>query len=274
MTRVLTVANTEAIEAVEALETKFPELTQSLENAKALFKGFDALMTSEFAKIEGTPVPEPQIRLEEGESEELEMGFITEDDRGAFLDHIDCIYDDLESFHRDPSDLLNQEQFRVHYRALTAAIEQAGKSFILDRDERLHLDGIVLNAAKMEEDMLNAPTPTPATSTVEFVSYDASEWCLCHGELKVRINGELVTFSGKYFLEEIPEERKYTSFWKSGGSRNYSTEEDPVPPGEEVITAPWILMEDQLPEKYKELGQTLIDIFNENVEWGCCGGCI
>lgn len=118
--------------------------------------------------------------------------------------------------------------------------------------------------------MKNFNNNNNAATTVEFVSYEASEWCLCRGELKVLINGELVTFSEDYFLEEIPEENKYTSFWVSGGSCNCSSEDSE----EEVIRAPWILQKDQLPEKYRGLGQALIDMFNEHVEYGCCGGCL
>lgn len=92
---------------------------------------------------------------------------------------------------------------------------------------------------------------------IEFVSYDGAYPNICSGKLKLRMDGKL--YELKYCLT-------------SGGSviRNDDGDFD-VKPG------PWSvdLWHDE--EKYPELlphVNEIEDLVNENVDWGCCGGCI
>ena len=121
---------------------------------------------------------------------------------------------------------------------------------------------------------------------IKFVSYTGKYPNLCRGILTVEINGreykfghdfEYYSFKENRYLNEDLNNPNFENFWKSGGSikvedksyRNmYSTE------------GPWELnneydkVDESHPQWIKELLPQLLYIFNENVEYGCCGGCI
>lgn len=116
---------------------------------------------------------------------------------------------------------------------------------------------------------------------IEFVSYDGKYPNLCSGIFKVRIDGELVAFGYDWKLRE--EDRNlpiFSLFWQSGGSVDWRGEYD------KVEREPWqlcygnadckILWEffDLTSMEGDQLLSDLIDCFNENVPYGCCGGCI
>ena len=108
---------------------------------------------------------------------------------------------------------------------------------------------------------------------IEFVSYTGKYPYLCGGELTLKIDGEEKIFGFDIFkypesLKKQAEMEKnhYKRFWLTGGS--CSLDED------YLNTGPWKLCSDMLPEELKPYGQELINIFNENVPWGCCGGCL
>lgn len=98
---------------------------------------------------------------------------------------------------------------------------------------------------------------TMEPKTVEFISYDGAYPSLCSGTLVVRILGNIVKFG---YGEDNP------PFWQSGGCIDYTFL------GVEV--GAWKLDIGELADKYKPYAQELIKVFNENVEYGCCGGCI
>lgn len=88
---------------------------------------------------------------------------------------------------------------------------------------------------------------------VEFVSYDGKYPCLCMGTLTIRVDGKTYRFnhamaSGGYVWHD--------SDW------NYDVEHDD-----------WKIDLREHPElePYKE---EITRVVNENVEHGCCGGCI
>ena len=109
---------------------------------------------------------------------------------------------------------------------------------------------------------------------VEFISYDGAYPNLCSGQLRVRIDGEEVVFGTS--PNATPQEtralisaRDYnTSFWHSGGSISIDND------SENVYVGAWEINESSLRPKYRKYAKELIDIFNENVPYGCCGGCI
>ena len=109
---------------------------------------------------------------------------------------------------------------------------------------------------------------------IKFISYDGEWPNLCRGTLKLEINEKLWIFDSYYKKPEIDEEGNIHSskFWESGGSAgvDFSGEIS-----EAYCTGgPWILDKEEIPNELKNMSQELIDIFNENVPQGCCGGCI
>ena len=76
-------------------------------------------------------------------------------------------------------------------------------------------------------------------SHVKFISYDGKWPNLCRGTLIFEIDGERVIFGYHHLGEKFNE-----------------------------IDAK------ELPEQYRKYAEEIERVFNENVEWGCCGGCI
>lgn len=110
---------------------------------------------------------------------------------------------------------------------------------------------------------------------VEFVSYTGKYPNLCSGTLTLRIDGKEVVFgnncrwnetTGKY--ERV--EEAYDTFWTSGGCCGFCDDYS----DEYVCTAPWEIDVNELPEKYKEYADEIAEVFNANVPFGCCGGCL
>lgn len=94
-------------------------------------------------------------------------------------------------------------------------------------------------------------------SSVEFISYTGKYPNLCSGILTLKINGEKFTFGyGKC---------DYDIFWQSGGSCGFN---------ERCSINEWIIDYEKLPDKLKEYSTEIDYIFNQNVEHGCCGGCL
>lgn len=91
---------------------------------------------------------------------------------------------------------------------------------------------------------------------VEFISYDGSFPNLCSGTLKLKIDGREVEF---YPYSESGF-RMY-----SGGFCTYSDEEDIIENGSWIVT---------VPDAYKEYKEEINEVVNQNVPWGCCGGCL
>lgn len=106
-----------------------------------------------------------------------------------------------------------------------------------------------------DEDILQAYD----TKHVKFISYTGRYPNLCSGDLTLEIDGERVVFD-KY------EDR----FWHSGGScefrhgysESYYNQDE------------WELDAGQIPEKYRKYAHEINLVFNANVEFGCCGGCL
>ena len=109
-------------------------------------------------------------------------------------------------------------------------------------------------AEKVKAEFLYAKKES--TSNVQFVSYEYEE-SLCLGCLTLIIEGEIVTFGGPYGSKTI----MYPRFWISGGH-----------PANKV-TAPWIIVQNDLPPKYQKYADEIATVFNENVKHGCCGDC-
>lgn len=98
---------------------------------------------------------------------------------------------------------------------------------------------------------------------VRFVEYTGDYPNLCRGKLTLNIDGEDVTFGYSWTSNPSP---MYRPFWSSGGGlrENYAG----------TYSGEWIIYTDELPEKYRKYAPEIDCVFNENVEYGCCGGCI
>lgn len=92
---------------------------------------------------------------------------------------------------------------------------------------------------------------------IKFISYDGNYPNLCSGTLVVSIDNNII--SGEYVLN-------------SGGScyftNNYSDAH--------VEKGWWTMETDWLPEEYRteDVINRIIELVNENVPQGCCGGCL
>ena len=96
---------------------------------------------------------------------------------------------------------------------------------------------------------------------IEFIDYTGGWPALCCGELTLEINGKKVTFGSG--------DSDYPSFWVSGGHCSFDEE------GNDFIEeGPWQILEHRLPKKYQKHAEEILEVFNKNVPFGCCGGCI
>lgn len=111
---------------------------------------------------------------------------------------------------------------------------------------------------------------------IEFVSYDGEYPNLCSGELTLKINGKTRIFGvnyGKYNWADCEKIAKthYNRFWESGGNIESTADYSDM----WANHGPWRLTDiNDLPEYLRPHADELIDLFNEHVPWGCCGGCI
>ena len=108
--------------------------------------------------------------------------------------------------------------------------------------------------------MLVNRNDTTTNNNVEFISYSGKYPCLCMGKLMLKIDGEEVKFGNKYSYKDVD----YPTFWHSGGGidRNYC-----------AYSGEWEINVEELPEQYRKYATEIDEVFNENVEYGCCGGC-
>ncbi len=99
------------------------------------------------------------------------------------------------------------------------------------------------------------------SSNVEFVSYSGTYPCLCMGMLILKIDGKEVKFGNKYSYKDVD----YPTFWSSGGGidSNYC-----------AYSGEWEIDVEELPKQYRKYATEIDAIFNENVAYGCCGGCV
>ena len=117
---------------------------------------------------------------------------------------------------------------------------------------------------------------------IEFIDYNGKYPNLCRGVLTVLIDGEKYKFGHNFsnyhkvddkwvFTDEDPDKPNYPEFWTSGGHISFDKDWNA-----EIESGPWEYNEDL--DDYKEFTPELIEelimIFNSNVSYGCCGGCI
>lgn len=97
---------------------------------------------------------------------------------------------------------------------------------------------------------------------IKLISYDGCFPNLCSGVLTLELDGREVKFGNSEGCD-------YNQFWSSGGSVWFSADWSA-----HVESGKWILQEYNLPDELIEYANELIEIFNDNVPYGCCGGCV
>lgn len=119
------------------------------------------------------------------------------------------------------------------------------------------------------------------TSRVKFISYTGEYPNLCSGVLTLEIDGVQYKFGHNYmehhydkngngyYADEDPEHPNFNSFWTSGGSVSHDGHWN-----WEVDTDEWEIDVNELPEQFWDVAEEIDEVFNENVPFGCCGGCI
>lgn len=105
-------------------------------------------------------------------------------------------------------------------------------------------------------------------SKIKFVSYDGEFPNLCAGKLVVKYGKRTLTFYG---YETNREKDIYPQFWCSGGSVSFDNDWNA-----NVTGGIWELVYDKryYPKEILDLLPEIIDVMNENVRHGCCGGCV
>lgn len=121
---------------------------------------------------------------------------------------------------------------------------------------------------------------------IKFISYTGRYPNLCKGILTVEINGKEYKFGHDFehyhfkenrFDNEDPNNPNFEKFWTSGGSIKV---EDKSYRNMYAYDRPWKLngeynqADETHPQWVIDLLPQLLYVFNENVEHGCCGGCI
>lgn len=111
------------------------------------------------------------------------------------------------------------------------------------------------------------------TNHVKFVSYSGKYPNFCRGVLVLKIDGIEYCFGhevGSYdFRAKKYKDNNGDSFWHSGGCVQADEEWN-----FDVCQGEWEIDVNRLPEKFRRYAREIGQVFNENVEYGCCGGCI
>lgn len=106
---------------------------------------------------------------------------------------------------------------------------------------------------------------------VKFISYSGRYPNLCSGVLILEIDGKEFRFGHDYRVyDSWKTDGNYESFWSSGGNCGFTNnyQDSYVNSGE------WQIDASQLPEEIKKYASEIDQVFNENVDYGCCGGCL
>ena len=111
---------------------------------------------------------------------------------------------------------------------------------------------------------------------IEFVSYNGAYPNLCYGKLVVKIDGKEVSFGkiNKFWSWEKAEDlADYPRFWCSGGSINIKMD---YYSDYNIEHGDWEMIgsEKDYPSEIWKLLPDILRVMNENVECGCCGGCL
>lgn len=110
--------------------------------------------------------------------------------------------------------------------------------------------------------IVNLPENTVEEPNVKFVEYTGENPSLCCGELRLEIDGNIFSFGRK--TSDYP-----VRFWNSGGECGFTMS------GDDYCTyGEWKIDYKRIPDEFKKYADQIDRVFNANVEFGCCGGCL
>lgn len=104
---------------------------------------------------------------------------------------------------------------------------------------------------------------------VRFVSYDGKHPNLCQGTLVLNIDGKDITFAPD--KKRINNVTVFPTFWSTGGSKGFH---GPGYSNPYTTSGEWVIYKEDLPEQYRQYVSEIDEVFNDNVPFGCCGGCL
>lgn len=100
---------------------------------------------------------------------------------------------------------------------------------------------------------------------VEFVSYDGRYPNLCTGKLVLKIDDKDYCF----YFDTSCKGVDFPAFWHSGGSVTADADWNFT-----VSKGHWEINVGQIPEQFRKYAAEIDEAFNDNVPYGCCGGCV
>lgn len=117
--------------------------------------------------------------------------------------------------------------------------------------------------------LINNYSADASQQHVEFISYDGRYPNLCSGTLVLSIDGVEHVF-GCWYPTRLKPEGAHPKFWCSGGAVEVVGDyKDFI-----VSEGEWEIDVNELPEELQKYAKEIDEVFNANVPYGCCGGCI
>lgn len=106
---------------------------------------------------------------------------------------------------------------------------------------------------------------------IKFISYTGKYPNLCGGILTLEIDGVEHRFGHDYRkYESWKNDGNHEAFWVSGGHCGFTNDRSDF----YIKEGSWIIDASRLPENLKVYAAEIDEIFNSNVAFGCCGGCL
>lgn len=115
--------------------------------------------------------------------------------------------------------------------------------------------------------LINVLPTNESTQHVKFIDYTGKWPSRCYGTLTLEIDGKRYTFgqTKPLFSSDKKPLADFEPFWETGGN---------CPIHGEVTHGEWKIDYEGIPDQFKKYAAEIDEVFNHNVEWGCCGGCL
>jgi hypothetical protein len=108
------------------------------------------------------------------------------------------------------------------------------------------------------------PKDLEVYSGVKFISYSGDYPALCGGILEIEVFGIIYRFGNNLHDKSL-----MNRFWNTGGSCGFTDNDDTY-----IEKSEWEIDVNRLPDILKGYAADIDKVFNANVPYGCCGGCL